>query len=177
MDNPTSQLSPTEIERLVTPVQQRIVHDANVATVVLIAVGALTTLVALSISVLSYRASILEAAGLALLIFIFLGLAPAMLVRMMIRTRLRLGPKILTSGARTLVRVKLSSSSTRGRLTLQWESGGLHDEAAFEVDDLDANTTPEPQLYVHKNERWVAVILNDRLYIPLRNGYVRDYRR
>ena len=177
MDNPTSLLSPTEIERLVTPIQQRIVRDANVATAVMIAVGAVAALVALSISVFNYRASTLESGGLMVLIFIFLGLAPAMLVRLLIRSRLRLGPKILTYGSRTLARVKpVSGSNQTQRLTLQWEAGGLHNQASFDVDGLDKMIAPEPQLYVHKNERWVAVILDDKLYIPLRNGHVRDAR-
>jgi hypothetical protein len=165
--------SPTDIERLIAPIQKRIEHDARIVVFVCLLGGVLAAIAGLVAATIAYQLLLSEKAKLALFAFVVIGVIPALIGRALRRSRLRLAPKLLRDGAPFPASIQSATLHNGAHmLVVAWEDRGT-DRAKFDVKGFDPKQA-NLQLFVHRSERWVGVILNDRLYIPLRNQYVHD---
>jgi hypothetical protein len=167
-----------ELAKLLGPMNEQVGKAARTMAIAFLLLGASGPVFLLVAQAGAPRAELDELINLMCTTFFFAGVLPAVVLRWIIRRDIRLAPKLVRDGERYPARITSHTRNSIGgmhELVVEWEADGKQLGAHFDIAALEATLSPDIVILARPRSKTVGVIVNERLYLGIRN--LRDRLR
>jgi hypothetical protein len=164
--------SEADIRALIEPMNARVARSSRTLARFFLGVGIGCGLLVAWTELSSPPVDVGEMIAMAILVSVLLGGLPALAVRYLIRRDMRVAPKLVREGERLPARITSHTRNPMGgmhHIIVEWNVDGRELGARFDIDSLENKISGEISIIARPHSRTVGVILNDRLYLGVRN--------
>jgi len=166
-----SALSQDEVRALIEPTEVRTKRYARVLALWFLISGAAIAALVSGLGAYQDKSLRSETVAMGIMIFLFFGVAAALAARALVLRDLRWIPELVRDGK--TIAGKLAShrvvANGMHQLVVLWKEGDEEVGAHFDVDQLRDVGADRNVTIISSGRRQVGVVLNDQMYIAIRN--------